>query len=467
VGRRKTLILENVLIEDIGAEGKALARIDNMVVFVPMLIPGDVVDVRIVKKRKKYLEGQVINFKKYSDQRIAPVCEHFGVCGGCKWQHLPYPRQLDFKVKQVFDALSRIGKVSDINMLPIIASSNTYFYRNKLEYTFSSNKWFTREEINSGAAFDHSNAAGFHVHGMFDKIVDIHKCWLQEEPSNEVRNFVKMYAAENKLSFYDTKNHGGFLRNLTVRTTTTGESMFLFSFGENKEEEINKLMTAVKHKFNTVTSLLYTVNTKLNDTIYDQKIITFSGKDFITEKMENLEFRIGPKSFFQTNTMQALNLYKLTRDFAGLTGSEIVYDLYTGTGTIANFVAKKASKVIGIESVPEAIHDAEINSSINGIENTYFIAGDIKDVLNERFISENGKPDVIITDPPRVGMHPDVINSILFAAPEKIVYVSCNPATQARDVELLSHAYKLEVSQPVDMFPHTHHVENIVLLIKK
>lgn len=459
-------VLENVLIEDIGAEGKAIARVNNMVVFVPMLIPGDIVDIRITRKRKNYMEGVVQQFRKYSSARIDPVCEHFGVCGGCKWQHLPYPEQLRFKEKQVHDSLQRIAKVEGLKVNPIIPSDRTEFYRNKLEYTFSSNKWFTREEISSGKTFESSNAVGFHIPGMFDKVVDVNKCWLQDEPGNSIRNFVRKYAEKNNLVFYDTKNHGGFLRNLTVRNTLSGELMILFSFGEENKDAREKLLNEVKLTYPEITSLLYTINTKLNDTIYDQEIITFSGQEYITEKMDGLSFRIGPKSFFQTNSRQALSMYRIVREYAGLIGGEIVYDLYTGTGTIANFVTAKALKVIGIESVPEAILDAQKNSSINNILNTEFYTGDIRDILNEEFIRVNGKPDVIITDPPRAGMHPGVVESILFAEPEKIVYVSCNPSTQARDIEMLKQKYKVTEVQPIDMFPHTHHVESVVLLKK-
>lgn len=459
-------VLENVLIEDIGAEGKAIARVNNMVIFVPMLIPGDVADIRVTRKRKKYMEGIVLNIREFSRDRIEPVCEHFGICGGCKWQHLPYPLQLKFKEKQVYDALRRIGKVADFEVSPIIPSVNTEFYRNKLEYTFSSNKWLTREEIQSGETFQETNAVGFHIPGIFDKIVDINKCWLQDGSGNPIRNFVREYAAQNKLSFYDTRNHKGFLRNLTVRNTSGGELMILFAFGENNEEDIEKLLHTVHSTFPEITSLLYTVNTKVNDTIYDQEIITYKGLGYITEELENLKFRIGPKSFFQTNTLQALRLYEVVRDYAGLTGNEHVYDLYTGTGTIANFIASQASLVTGIESVPEAIEDANINSSINGITNTRFFAGDIKELLNETFFAANGRPDVIITDPPRAGMHPDVVGSLLFAEPAKIIYVSCNPSTQARDIELLGSKYMVNKVQPVDMFPHTHHLENIVQLIR-
>ena len=459
-------VLEDVLIEEIGAEGNTISRVNNMVIFIPLVAPGDIVDVRIIRKRKKYMIGEMIRIKKKSPNRIIPFCEHFGICGGCKWQHLPYPDQLEFKQKQVSDALQRIGKIENFTINNIIPSQKTEFYRNKLEYTFSSNRWFTREEIESGEKIEKTSAAGFHVPGIFDKVVDINKCWLQEEPGNQIRNFVKKYSDELGLSFYNTRNHNGFLRNLTIRNTSAGELMALFSFGENQSEAINALLNEIKIRFPKITSLVYTVNTKRNDTIYDQNIITFHGNDFITEKLENLSFRIGPKSFFQTNTQQALKLYQKVKDFAGLTGEQIVYDLYTGTGTIANFVASGALKVVGIESIKESIEDAKINSIINGVSNTHFFAGDINKILNEDFFRKNGTPDIIITDPPRVGMHNDVILKIMKAGPAKIIYVSCNPSSQARDVELMKEKYKVTEVQPIDMFPHTHHVESIILMEK-
>lgn len=465
--RKKYPILGNVSIEDIGAEGKAIAKFDNMVVFVPMAIPGDVADIRIVKKRKNYLEGTVVHYHKFSSMRVAPVCDHFGICGGCKWQHLQYSRQLIYKEKQVSDALMRIGKVKEFNILPIIPSEKTEFYRNKLEYTFSSCKWFTKEEIESGKPFDNTNAAGFHMPGMHDKVVDINKCWLQDNAGNDIRNFTREYALKNGLSFYDNRNHTGFLRNLIVRNTSAGELMIIFSFGEKNTEHADKLLHEVKTGFPEITSLLFAVNKKRNDTLYDQEIMLYAGKDHITEYLDGLCFRIGPKSFFQTNTSQALKLYNTVKEFAGLTMEQKVYDLYTGTGTIANFIARGAIKVTGIETVPEAVEDAKLNSSINGISNTLFYAGDIRTILNEGFMNEHGKPDVIITDPPRAGMHADVVQSILHADPEKIVYVSCNPSTQARDVELLGKNYYVNKVQPVDMFPHTHHVESVVLMERR
>lgn len=466
MSRGKKPVLRNVLIESVGAEGNAIARVDNMVIFVPMVIPGDIVDIRVTRKRRKYMEGKPLFFHKYSEKRVKPVCEHFGVCGGCKWQHLSYADQLKYKERQVEETLKRIGKIDNIQVQPILASEKTEAYRNKLEYTFSSDKWFSREEIDSGAVFNNTNAAGFHLPGMYDKVLDINKCWLQAEPGNAIRNFIKKYGEEKKLKFYDTKNHNGFLRNLIIRNSSTSELMIIVVFGEEDRKTILDLLEAVKQSFPEITSLLYAVNRKKNDTLYDQQIICYTGKEYITEKMEDLSFRIGPKSFFQTNTAQALKLYQKIREFADLTGRENVYDLYTGTGTIANFVAKHAEVVIGMESVPEAVADAGLNSKLNGISNTRFFTGDIKDILSEAFIAEHGKPDIIITDPPRAGMHADVLRAVSDAAPEKIIYVSCNPSTQARDVTMLSGLYNVAAVQPVDMFPHTHHVENIVVMVK-
>ncbi len=466
-GKKSTEIIENVLVEEIGAEGNAISRLNNMVIFIPMVIPGDIVDIRIIRKRKKYMMGEVIRMIKKSPSRSEPFCEHFGICGGCKWQHLPYSDQLKFKEKQLTDALQRIGRIENFRTSTIIPSQKTEFYRNKLEYTFSSSKWFTREEIDSGKKFENTRAAGFHIPGMHNKVVDLNKCWLQEEPGNRIRNFAKDYCVRAGHSFYDVRNHHGFLRNLIIRDTSTGELMTVFSFGDNQKKAIYSMLNEIKNCFPDITSLLYTINTKRNATIYDQEIITFHGKDHITERLENLSFRIGPKSFFQTNTLQALQLYRKVREYAGLTGREIVYDLYTGTGTIANFIAENAGKLVGIDSIPEAIEDAKRNSLLNDISNTQFYTGDIKNLLDEQFIRENGKPDIIITDPPRAGMHRDVILSVLKAKPEKIIYVSCNPATQARDVELMKEMYEIDAVQAIDMFPHTHHVESIILLKRK
>jgi 23S rRNA (uracil1939-C5)-methyltransferase len=462
MGRRKLPFFEKVEITDVGAEGKAIARIDDMVTFVSMVAPGDIVDLQLTRKRKRYAEARVTHIHKLSDIRVQPSCGHFGVCGGCKWQHLPYKEQLKYKSKQVVDALKRIGKLELPEINPILGSSEEFFYRNKLEFTFSNRRWYTREELDSADSFKNWNSLGFHVPGMFDKVVNITKCWLQPEPSNAIRNFLRDYAEEHELEFFDTRDSGGFLRNLIIRTSTTGELMVILAFFREEEENRIALLEALVNEFPQITSLMYTINTKGNDTLYDQDIIVFRGRDYIIEEMEGLKFRIGPKSFFQTNTLQSLELYKIVREFAGLTGNELVYDLYTGTGTIANFVAKNAKKVIGIESVPEAIADAWINSEINGISNVAFFSGDIKDLLSKEFMDIHGRPDVVITDPPRAGMHESVVQTILEAAPKRIVYVSCNPATQARDLEMMSSLYKVEKVQPVDMFPHTHHVENVV-----
>jgi 23S rRNA (uracil1939-C5)-methyltransferase len=468
VGRRKELpLLEKVRITDIGAEGNALARVDNLVVFVPMLIPGDVVDIRVIKKRKKYLEGRVIKFHEYSSDRIEPRCRHFGICGGCKWQHLPYTLQLYFKEKQVKDNLSRIGKIDLPEISPIIGSSEEFLYRNKLEYTFSDKRWLTKDEVESDTRFEREDALGFHIPGLFDKVLDIEQCHLQPEPSNSIKNAVREYALKNNLQFFDLREQKGFLRNLVIRNSLEGKVMVILVLFHDDTDKREKLLDFISSEFPQVTSLMYVINSKRNDSLNDQIPVLYKGDDHLVEKMENLKFRIGPKSFYQTNTKQALELYTVARNFAGLTGNEIVYDLYTGTGTIANFVAGEASKVIGIEYVDEAIQDAKINSSINNITNTSFFAGDMKDVLSEKFFTENGMPDVIITDPPRAGMHEDVIKAIVSAAPGKIVYVSCNPATQARDILLLSEKYQVTRVQPVDMFPHTHHVENVVLLMRR
>jgi len=469
VGRRKRKkpFYENVKIEDIGAEGKAVARVGDVVVFTKLAIPGDVVDLQVTKKRKRYQEAVVKEFKAYSEDRAEAFCEHFGVCGGCKWQILPYEKQLFYKQKQVQDQLSRIGKMEMPEILPIMGSEKNTFYRNKMEFTFSNKRWLSFEEIESEEEIKDPNALGFHVPGLFDKVVNIDKCWLQDDPSNQIRNFIYNYALNEKLSFFDIREQKGFLRTLIIRTTSTGELMVIVSFFHEDELARKQLLEAVKNEFPGITSLMYVVNTKGNDTITDQEIKVFSGRDYVLEQMEGLQFKIGPKSFYQTNSEQAYELYKVARDFAELKGDEIVYDLYTGTGTIANFVAKKARKVVGIEYVPEAIEDAKLNSELNNIVNTKFFAGDMKDVLNETFISEHGNPEVVITDPPRAGMHTDVVDTILKMEPLKIIYVSCNPATQARDLAMLDSLYQIEKIQPVDMFPHTHHVENVVMLRKR
>jgi len=467
VGRRKELpILEKVRITDIGSEGNAVARVDNMVVFVPMLVPGDVVDIRITRKRKKYMEGSVIRFHEYSPDRIKAPCIHFGICGGCKWQHLPYNLQLFHKGKQVRDNLERIGKTTLPEIGPVTGSPDIYFYRNKLEFTFSDKRWLTREEVASDNEFAKEDAIGFHIPGLFDKVLDIRECHLQPEPSNLIRNAVREYAHKDRLTFFNLREQTGFLRNLVVRNTLSGDVMVIFVFFYEDEKRREGLMDFIDGKFPQITSMFYVINSKRNDSLADQQPILFRGADHLTEEMNGLKFRIGPKSFYQTNTRQAITLYRKAKEFAGLTGNEIVYDLYSGTGTIANFVSGMASKVIGIEYVEEAVRDAVMNSEINGIKNSIFFAGDIKAILNQEFITANGNPDVIITDPPRAGMHEDVVKSILSAAPGRVVYISCNPATQARDISLMAGQYRVAAVQPVDMFPQTHHVENIVLLEK-
>lgn len=465
--RKPQPIYPSVEIVDIAAEGKAIAKIDNMIVFIPFVVPGDIVDLQLSRKKKNYAEGKPIRFEKYSDIRTEAFCEHFGVCGGCKWQILPYEEQLRYKQKQVEDNLTRIGKIDLPKIKPILGSEKTTFYRNKLEYTFSNKKWLTWDQVKSGETFDNMNALGFHIPGCFDKVLEINKCWLQEDVSNQLRNFIRDYCYEKEYTFFDLRNRGGLMRTLIIRTSSIGELMVIVVFYDDDKEKHEDVLNAIAEKFPQITSLLYIINQKANDTITDQEVLTWKGNDYIYEEMEGLKFKIGPKSFYQTNSEQAYNLYKITRDFAGLTGDELVYDLYTGTGTIANFVARNARKVVGIEYVEDAIEDAKFNSQNNKIENTLFYAGDMKDILTQDFINEHGKPDVIITDPPRAGMHDNVIEAILFAEPEKVVYVSCNPATQARDLNLLDAKYKVEKVQPVDMFPHTHHVENVVLLIKK
>ncbi len=457
-------VFQEVMISDLAAEGKSIARIDDMVVFVQYAVPGDVVDLQVVKKKKNYMEAKVIKFHKYSEDRCEALCEHYGICGGCKWQILPYDKQIMYKQQQVEDNLRRLGHIDLPEIMPILGSAKDYWYRNKLEYTFSNKRWLSLEDMNSENRPDNMNGVGFHIPRMFDKVLDINKCWLQTEDSNDIRNAVREYAFANGLSFFDLKNQEGFLRTLMIRTTSTGELMVVVVFFYEEEEVRVALLEMLKAKFPQITSLLYVINEKKNDTIGDQDIHVYHGEDSIYEEMEGLRFKINAKSFYQTNSDQAYELYKVTREFAGLTGDEMVYDLYTGTGTIANFVSRKAKQVVGIEYVPEAIEDAKVNSQINGIDNTLFYAGDMKDILTDDFIAAHGKPDVIITDPPRAGMHDDVINVILNAEPERIVYVSCNPATQARDLSLLDVKYKVIKVQPVDMFPHTHHVENVVLL---
>lgn len=462
--RKQYPLLENVLITDVAAEGKAIAKIDGLAVFVPYAVPGDVVDIQITRKKRSFAEGRVVRFEKYSDKRAVPFCEHFGVCGGCKWQSLPYEEQLKYKQSQVKDNLERIGKVDVSDFTPILGAPEDRFYRNKLEFTFSNKRWLTEKEISSDKEFTQMNALGFHIPGMFDKVLDINKCWLMDDLSNKIRNSIRKFCLENDYSFFDLRNQSGLMRNLIIRNTSTGEWMIIVVFYEDDIVKREKLMGFIETEFPQITSLLYIINQKANDTITDQEVITWSGRDHIFEEMEGLKFKIGPKSFYQTNSEQAYHLYEIAREFAQLSGSELVYDLYTGTGTIANFIARNAKKVVGIEYVEEAIEDAKVNSEINGISNTLFFAGDMKDVLNADFISEHGRPDVIITDPPRAGMHDDVIDAILFAEPKRIVYVSCNPATQARDLSLMYEKYRVVHVRPVDMFPQTHHVENVALL---
>jgi 23S rRNA (uracil1939-C5)-methyltransferase len=480
--KRKPLpLLENITIEAVAAEGKCITRVDDQVIFVPFCVPGDVVDLQVVKKKHKYCEAKVVRFIKKSDVRQEPMCEHFGICGGCKWQNLPYEEQIKAKQKQVEDQLTRIGKIELPEFRPIMGSVKTQEYRNKIEFGCSNKRWFTSEElaqlpqkeddtVTSLKERHAQNAIGFHITGAFDKIYPIKKCWLMDDLCNEIRNFVFEYADSHNYTFYDLREQHGLLRDMMIRNSNTGEWMLVFQFHydeEGDEQRALELMQQVADKFPQITSLMYVDNQKGNDTINDLDLILFKGNDHIFELMEDLKFKVGPKSFYQTNTEQAYHLYCVAREFANLTGNELVYDLYTGTGTIANFVAHKAKKVIGIEYVPEAIEDAKVNSQVNNIENTLFYAGDMKDILTNDFIAQHGRPDVIITDPPRAGMHPDVVNVILNAAPNRIVYVSCNPATQARDLQLMDDHYKVAAVQPVDMFPHTPHVENVVLLEKR
>jgi len=464
-------VLEGITITAVAAEGKALARVDDKVVFVPFVVPGDVVDLQVKRKKHSFMEAVAVKFHEYSNDRTTPRCQHFGVCGGCKWQCLKYEEQLRWKQQQVVDNLTRIGKIELPEISPILGSEKIYEYRNKLEFGFSNRRWMTEDEIRDDEQIiTQHNALGFHITGAFDKILDIEQCHLMDNITNDIRNFIREYGISHNLTFYDLRQNTGLLRSMMVRNSNTGELMVLIQFRiENKDEqqEAIELLQQVADKFPEITSLLYVDNHKCNDTFGDQEVICFKGTDHIYEEMEGLRFKVGPKSFYQTNTDQAYHLYQVARDFAGLTGNELVYDLYTGTGTIANFVSRQARQVIGIEYVPEAIEDAKVNSQINHIDNTLFFAGDMKDILNRDFINQYGRPDVIITDPPRAGMHQDVIDTILFAEPNRIVYVSCNPATQARDLQLLDVKYRVAKVQPVDMFPHTQHVENVVMLEKK
>ncbi|OEK02209.1 23S rRNA (uracil-5-)-methyltransferase RumA [Roseivirga sp. 4D4] len=460
--RGKQKILEQVLVEGIAAEGKCIARVDDQVVFIEKVAPGDVVDVRVTRKKPSFMEATPVKFHSYSKDRVEPFCSHFGTCGGCKWQHIPYEVQLKYKNQQVVDNLERIAKVELPEITPILGSENIQFYRNKLEYTFSNWRWLTREEIENSDEIDR-RGLGFHVPGSFDKILDIDTCYHQPDPSNAIRNAVKEFCRGNDFPHYDLKKKTGSLRNLIIRNSVLNEWMVIVQFALD-EDRNQDLLEFIKTSFPEITSLQYVINNKANETFHDLEVKVYSGQAYITEEMEGIQFRVGPKSFYQTNATQAYELYKIARDYADLSGNEVVYDLYTGTGTIANFVAKQAKKVIGIEYVEAAIEDAKVNSEINSIDNTDFYAGDMKDLLNDEFMSQHERPDVIITDPPRAGMHADVVNMLLKIEADKIVYVSCNPATQARDLALLDAKYKLTKVQPVDMFPQTHHVENVVLL---
>ena len=463
-------LLEQIKITGVAAEGKALARVNDLVVFVPYVVPGDVVDLKIRRKKHSYAEAEAAKFHEYSAERAVPFCKHYGVCGGCKWQCLEYEHQLKYKQQQVVDALVRIGKVELPEITPILGSEKTRCYRNKLEFTFSNKRWLTREEVEKDVQYDNMSALGFHIPDAFDKVLDIEECALMEPLNNKIRNGLRDFAGREGIPFYNLRSQTGVLRNIMLRTSTTGEVMLLVQARIENDadmEQLTKVMNFCADSFPEVTSLLYVVNNKCNDTFGDLEVHTFKGTDFIYEEMEGLRFKVGPKSFYQTNSRQAYNLYKIARDFAALKGDEVVYDLYTGTGTIANFVARHCKRVVGIEYVPEAIEDAKVNASLNGHDNMLFYAGDMKDVLTREFIEEHGRPDVMITDPPRAGMHVDVIDAMLFAAPKRIVYVSCNPATQARDLALLDKDYKVMAVNPVDMFPHTHHVENVVLLVRR
>ncbi|MFN4763389.1 23S rRNA (uracil(1939)-C(5))-methyltransferase RlmD [Gillisia sp. Q332] len=469
MGRKKqNIIFEKLEITDAGAKGKSIAKApDGKVIFINNTVPGDIADIQTTKKKRSFYEGTAIEFHKLSEKRVDPVCQHFGTCGGCKWQFMGYEHQLFYKQQEIENNLIRIGKIELPDVTPILGSKDIYFYRNKMEFSFSDSRWLTLDEINSGKEFEDKNALGFHIPGMWDKILDIKKCHLQADPSNDIRNFVKDFANNNDLAFFNTREQTGLLRTLMIRTSSNGEIMVVVQFFKEKKEKRELLMDHLAEKFPEITSLQYVVNSKGNDTIYDQEVICYKGRDHIFEEMEGLKFKINAKSFYQTNSEQAYELYKITRDFAQLTGNELVYDLYTGTGTIAQFVAKNAKKVVGIEAVPVAIEDARENAKRNNIENTEFHAGDMKKVFTTGFIEKHGHPDVIITDPPRDGMHKDVIAQIIGILPQRIVYVSCNSATQARDLALLDEHYKVTRVQPVDMFPQTFHVENVVCLEKR
>jgi 23S rRNA (uracil1939-C5)-methyltransferase len=462
------IVFDHIKVLDAGAKGVSVAKApDGKVIFIPNVVPGDVVDVQTLKKRKAYYEGKAVRFHEFSEHRIEPICEHFGVCGGCKWQNMNYSQQLFYKQNEVKNHLQRIGKIELPEFEPILGSEKQFFYRNKMEFGFSNSRWLTQDEIESEADLENRNALGFHIPKMWDKILDINKCHLQEDPSNAIRNEIREFANLNNLTFFNPRSHEGLLRTLMLRTASTGEIMVLIQFFEDDKQNRELLLDHLYEKFPQITSLQYVINSKANDTLYDTNIKLYKGRDYILEEMEGLKFSINAKSFYQTNSDQAYELYKITRDFAGLTGNEIVYDLYTGTGTIAQFVSKSAKKVIGVESVPEAIEDAKANAKRNNITNCEFFVGDMKVVFNEAFIAKHGRPDVIITDPPRDGMHKDVVEQLLKIEPQKIVYVSCNSATQARDLALMDEKYKVTKVRPVDMFPQTHHVENVVLLEKR
>lgn len=466
--RTEKIVFEQIEVLDAGAKGVCVAKApDGKVIFIPNVVPGDVVDVQTVKKRKAYYEGRATKIHSYSAYRTDVVCEHFGACGGCKWQNMQYDRQLYYKQQEVYNHLKRIGKIELPEFEPILGSEKQFYYRNKMEFSFSNARWLTPEEIDSGKELGKENALGFHIPKMWDKILDINKCWLQSDPSNQLRNEIRAFANLHKMEFFNPKENSGFLRTLMIRISSIGEIMVLIQFFKEDKEKRELLLNHIIEKFPEITSLQYVINEKLNDTIYDQEVICYHGRDYILEEMEGLQFRVNAKSFYQTNSEQAYRLYSITRDFAGLTGNELVYDLYTGTGTIAQFVSKKAKKVIGVEAVPEAIADAKINAQHNNITNCEFFVGDMKNVFNDEFISTHGQPDVIITDPPRDGMHKDVVEQILRIAPKKVVYVSCNSATQARDLALMDSMYKVVKVRSVDMFPQTHHVENVVLLEKR
>ncbi|AUP81135.1 23S rRNA (uracil(1939)-C(5))-methyltransferase RlmD [Flavivirga eckloniae] len=466
--KAKKQVFEQIEVIDAGAKGKTIAKApDGKVVFLSNAVPGDIIDIQTFKKRKAYYEGKAITFHKLSDKRVQPECEHFGTCGGCKWQNMAYEHQLFYKQNEVTNNLTRIGHIELPEITPILGSSNQYFYRNKMEFSFSDSRWLTIEEVQSDEDLGDRNALGFHIPGMWDKILDLKKCHLQADPSNAIRNAVKQFAIDNELEFFNTRNQTGLLRTMMIRTSSTGDIMVLVQFFKDDKAKRELLLDYIADTFPQITSLQYVINGKANDTIYDQDVICYKGEDHIFEEMEGLKFKINAKSFYQTNSEQAYELYKITRNFAGLTGNELVYDLYTGTGTIAQFVAKKASKVIGVESVPDAITAAKENAQLNNINNVEFYVGDMKQVFNDVFLATHGQPDVIITDPPRDGMHKDVVQQILNIAPKKVVYVSCNSATQARDLSLMDVAYKVTKTQAVDMFPQTFHVENVVLLEKR